>query len=241
VLWLSLDTSGALVSAAVHDGRAVLAERGAEQPRRHAELLSPFVVEVLAEAGVGLADLTGIAVGTGPGPFTGLRAGLVTARVMGHALGIPVRGVCSLDALAEAVARRGAVGAGEEFVVATDARRREVYWARYLVRTHAGGAVVARSDGPSVQDPAGPAAIGLPTVGRGALLYPEAFTSVVDLPAGTGPDVTAGQIAALAAAVTAGDRPPDAVGFDDPVPWYLRRPDAAEPKARKRVRAPKPR
>ena len=69
--------------------------------RAHTEKLAPLVRDTLAAAGATPADLTGIAVGTGPGPFTGLRVGLVTAVTMGHALGIPVHGVCSLDALAE--------------------------------------------------------------------------------------------------------------------------------------------
>jgi tRNA threonylcarbamoyl adenosine modification protein YeaZ len=236
VLCLSIDTSDAMVSVAVHDGRTVLAERRAEQPRRHAELLSPFVVEVLAETGAGRGDLTDIAVGTGPGLFTGLRAGLVTARVLGHALGIPVHGVCSLDAFAEALVRCGAVGENEGFLVATDARRREVYWARYRVRAHGDGAVAVRSGEPSVHPPTVPAELGLPAIGRGALLYPEVFPLVLSLPPGIEPDVTAGQVATLATDALSGDRPPEAVGLGEAEPRYLRRPDATEPKARKRAR-----
>jgi tRNA threonylcarbamoyl adenosine modification protein YeaZ len=233
---LSLDTSGALVSAAVHDGRAVLVERRAAEPRRHAELLSALVVEALEEAGVGRTDLTGIAVGIGPGPFTGLRAGIVTGQVMGYALGIAVHGVCSLDALAEAAARGGAVPLGQEFLVATDARRREVYWARYLSREHAGGTVVERRSGPSVQEPSGPAGLGLPTIGPGTVLYPGAFTTGVPPAPGVNSDVTAGQIAVLAAEALSGSRPAGAVGVGRPAPLYLRRPDATEPGTRKRVR-----
>src|SRR4051794_25447480 len=94
---------------------------------RHGEMLAPGIERVLAEAGASAADLTGIAVGVGPGPFTGLRVGLVTARTLALVREIPVHGVCSLDVLAAEAIDRGM----EEFVVATDARRKEVYLASY--------------------------------------------------------------------------------------------------------------
>ena len=78
-----------------------------------------------------MGEVTDVAVGVGPGPFTGLRVGLVTAQVLGHVLDVPVHGVCSLDALALAAVRCGTVTEQETFCVATDARRREVYWGRY--------------------------------------------------------------------------------------------------------------
>lgn len=249
MLLLAVDTSGALVSAAVHDGRRVLAERSTADARHHAELLAPSVTAVLTEAGVSRQDLTGIAVGVGPGPFTGLRVGLVTARVLGHVLAIPVHGVGSLDALAEAVAGSGAPP-GQEFLVIGDARRREVFWARYRVAGEEGtrapggagsvGAVAVRVEGPMVQAPDGPGGLGLPVVGRGALIHPAAFGAEADppdLPDGPGPDVSAGQVADLAARALSGARPVGAVGLVGVEPLYLRRPDAAEPAARKRVRS----
>ncbi len=117
---LAIDTSSAL-SVALVDGDAVLAAASAYAPRGHAELLAPMVRDVLAEAGV--ASPSSIVVGTGPAPFTGLRVGLVTARTLGLAWDVEVLGVCSLDALGAAH--------GAEATVIADARRREVYWARY--------------------------------------------------------------------------------------------------------------
>lgn len=210
---LALDTATSAITVAVHDGETVLAERTALDPRRHTELLAPLVQEVLAEADLAAGDLTDIAAGTGPGPFTGLRVGLVTALTMGHALGVPVHGVCSLDALAHEAALEGVDG---PLLVATDARRREVYWARYDLRggraTRVGDPQVARAADldEAIRD--------LPTLGRGPLIYPES------LPHGREPlDVSAGVLADLAALrVAAGEEMPTE-------PLYLRRPDAAAP------------
>jgi len=88
----------------------------------------------VADAGLTMGDIDAVVVGCGPGPFTGLRIGMATAAAFGHALGIPVYGVCSLDAI-------GGQTTGEVLVV-TDARRREVYWARYRDGV--------RTDGPGV-------------------------------------------------------------------------------------------
>ena len=99
VLVLALDTSADIAVALVADG-ATLASRVVAEQRRHAELLSPLISQVLSEAGVRPADLDAVAVGTGPAPFTGLRAGLVTARALGFAVGAPVHGVGSLEVLA---------------------------------------------------------------------------------------------------------------------------------------------
>lgn len=136
---LALDTATPAVTAGLvrSDDLSVLAERVTVDPRAHAERLTPNVVAALADAGMTMADLNAVVVGCGPGPFTGLRAGMATAAAYGHALGIPVHGVCSLDAI-------GVRTTGDALVV-TDARRREVYWARYRdgVRTH----------GPAVSSP----------------------------------------------------------------------------------------
>jgi len=154
-------------------------------------------------------DVTAIAVGIGPGPFTGLRVGLVTARTMAMALDIPVYGVCTLDILAaEAID-----GGLDDFLVATDARRKEVYLASY--------ADGARVTGPDVVRPADAATEAL-VVGRGAVLYPEAF------PRAAGPEHPR---ASTLCDVVVNERFP----LLDPDPLYLRRPDTMEPGRPKRV------
>ncbi|WP_063837435.1 tRNA (adenosine(37)-N6)-threonylcarbamoyltransferase complex dimerization subunit type 1 TsaB, partial [Streptomyces sp. NRRL WC-3549] len=132
-----MDTATPAVTVALHDGDRVVAETGQVDARRHGELLLPAVDRVLAEAGVRLGAVTGVVVGVGPGPYTGLRVGLVTAATFGSALSVPVHGVCTLDGLAHAAGVEG------PFAVATDARRKEVYWARYEDgRTRTGGPAV---------------------------------------------------------------------------------------------------
>jgi tRNA threonylcarbamoyladenosine biosynthesis protein TsaB len=233
VLLLGLDTSGAAVTVALHDGSAVVARRSTLDARRHAELLAPSIEAVLADVGAVRTDVTGIAVGVGPGPFTGLRAGVVTARVLGLALQVPVHAVCSHDALALQVVADGAtgVGPGERFAVATDARRRELYWAIHVAGTPTAPAPPTRIDGPHVTAPSD-----LPddvrVFGRGATLY-------TDVPGvqwqGEGPlDVDAGAVAELVA-LGAAARPVAGVELMPPEPLYLRRPDAAPPGERKRV------
>ncbi|MFF1306960.1 tRNA (adenosine(37)-N6)-threonylcarbamoyltransferase complex dimerization subunit type 1 TsaB [Streptomyces sp. NPDC058307] len=210
MLLLALDTATPAVTVALHDGRDVVASFSQVDARRHGELLLPAVDRVLADAGVKLDAVTGIVVGVGPGPYTGLRVGLMTADTFGLALKIPVHGVCTLDGLAYAAD----VGDGP-FVVATDARRKEVYWATYSdPRT--------RLSDPAVDRPADIAeqVEGLPAVGAGALLYPDTFPDARE------PEhVSAAALAALAAErIEAGEELPA------PRPLYLRRPDAQVPK-----------
>jgi tRNA threonylcarbamoyl adenosine modification protein YeaZ len=217
VLLLAFDTATSAVTVALHDGVTVIAQESAVDARRHGELLAVFIDKVLRNAGAGRCDLTGVAVGTGPGPYTGLRAGLVTARVLGSALQIPIDGICSLDVIA---ADARAAAAGSEYLVATDARRREVYWARY---TAAG----VRADGPHVSRP-GDLPAGLPVAGEGAELYPE-LAGRAGAPMGPRYPSAASLAALAAARQAAGETPGPAE------PLYLRRPDAREPGKPKRV------
>ena len=138
---LALDTATPAVTAGVvrrDAGEHVLAEHVTVDARAHAETLTPNILAALAESGQAMADLDAVVVGCGPGPFTGLRVGMATAAAVGHALDIPVYGACSLDAIG--VRTRGDV------LVVTDARRRELYWARYRDGI--------RIEGPAVNAPA---------------------------------------------------------------------------------------
>lgn len=200
---LALDTASPTVTVAVADGAQVLAEERSSVALRHGEHLAPLITQVLTAAGLRPGDLSAIVVGVGPGPFTGLRVGLVTARTLGQVLEVPVYGACSLDVLALEAVDTGIVD--EPFVVATDARRKEVHWATY-------DAEGARLDEPAVDRPV-EVATDLPVVGEGALLYPDAF------PRAVGP--TRPSAAWLARLVTE-----ERAELFDPEPLYLRRPDA---------------
>jgi tRNA threonylcarbamoyladenosine biosynthesis protein TsaB len=206
---LAFDTATPHVTVALHDGDRVVSEYSASESMRHGEMLAPGIAEVLTRAGAISQDVTAVAVGVGPGPFTGLRVGLVTARTMGFALGIPVYGVCSLDVIA---AEAFDVGL-DEFLVATDARRKEVYVASY--------AEGERVSGPEVLKPADAATEAL-VVGRGAVLYPEAF------PRAAGPEHPS---ASVLCDVVVRER----FALLDPDPLYLRRPDTMVPGPPKRV------
>jgi tRNA threonylcarbamoyladenosine biosynthesis protein TsaB len=208
---LALDTASPAVTVAVAEGESVLASATTIDARRHGELLAPAIVAVLAEAGVDRRDLTAIAVGVGPGPFTGLRVGLVTARTLGAVLLVPVLGVCTHDHLALASGLAG------PFRVVTDARRKEVHWSQFDTDEYARP---RRAEGPHVERPDSAAWAG-PVVGDGAQLYPESF------PDSREPTYPSAE--ALALWVARG------LPTVEPEPLYLRRPDVAEPAARKSV------
>ncbi|TDD20389.1 tRNA (adenosine(37)-N6)-threonylcarbamoyltransferase complex dimerization subunit type 1 TsaB [Nonomuraea diastatica] len=215
MLVLAFDTATPAVTAALHDGERVLAESTTIDARRHGELLAPTIERVLAESGASLRDVTAVVAGSGPGPYTGLRVGLMTAQGLSTTLGVPSYGVCTLDAVAFGS------GLAEPFLVATDARRKEVFWGRYAdMRT--------RVEGPFVHRPAEVPVEGLPVVGAGAALYPEIYGNRSDVP----PYPDAGALAALAA-----ERLAEGAPLDPPRPIYLRRPDAVAPGAPKRVTA----
>lgn len=168
---LALDTSTDVRVGVARDTE-VLASGAVGDPRAHAEQLMPLVESTLGKAGLTLADLDALAVGVGPGPFTGLRVGVVTATTLGMVLRRPIKGVCSLDA----VARHWTLtGAPARFAVVSDARRREVYWAVY--------AEGVRVEGPFVTAPGDVPA--LPLAGPGASLIRGGVEGPTILDAGT--------------------------------------------------------
>ena len=217
VLALVVDTSSAAVTAGVVElaEQRVLAERVTVNGRAHGELLSPSIRDCLDRAGRVPAELAAVIAGVGPGPFTGLRVGLVTAAAIGDALGLPCYPVCSLDAMAVAHPDAG------RLLVAGDARRKEVYWALY----EAG----RRLTEPAVTKPAElPADLGAAVaVGAGARLYAE----LLGLPLAEGdyPSVTG--LAALARERVLAGAPGEPL-----TPLYLRRPDAVPAAGKAAVR-----
>lgn len=202
---LAIDSSAGL-SVALHDGENVVASITRNDHGVQGELAADFVHEVLEQASWSTADVTDVVVGVGPGPYTGLRVGIVTATVFGHARKIPVHGVCSLDAIGFAH--------GGDCIAVTDARRKELYWAKYENGRRVGD--------PSVSTPADLIAAHPSSqfVGTGVVLYP---------------DIVSGEEVALEAANLA-----TAYAHDNAIevavsPMYLRKPDADEPAPRKQV------
>lgn len=224
MLVLALDTATPAVTAGVvevtADAVATRSVRVTHDARKHGELLMPGALAACAEAGVALPDVDAVVVGIGPGPFTGLRVGMVTAAALGDALGVPVHGVCSLDAIAAEVVGEAADPGGRLLVV-TDARRREVYWAAYDGRR--------RISGPHVEAPAA-LTDRIPGLGAVAAAGPSAGVTGLRVvpPDAPGP---AGLVVCALDALRAGVRP-------GPLePLYLRRPDAVAPGPRKPVTA----
>jgi tRNA threonylcarbamoyl adenosine modification protein YeaZ len=221
VLVLAVDTSTPAVTAGVgwltDAGNQVLTERVSVAGRAHGELLAPQIREVLQAADTAPAKLSAVVVGVGPGPFTGLRVGLVTAAALADALGIGAYPVCSLDSIGMQLNHSGLV------LVATDARRREVYWAVYRGRQRVTGPAVGR-----------PSELALPAgvevaVGDGALRYADELG--VPVLAEPRYPCVAGLLAVAAPQVLAGLAPGPLT------PLYLRRPDVAQPHPVKAVLA----
>ena len=219
---LAIDTATPAITAGVvtlGDGAPeTLAQRITVNARAHGELLTPHVQEALAEAGLLLSGIDAIVCGAGPGPFTGLRVGMVTAAAFGDALGVPVHPVCTLDAIAADVT------SPDRFAVVTDARRREVYWTAHEPTG-------ARIEGPAVARPAdivgNLADLGIRTLaGQAATLDADVLALPAIDPAYPSPR---GLVAAAAEALRAKATPAPLT------PLYLRRPDAMEAVPRKQV------
>ena len=116
---LAIDTSTSRTSVAIIENGTVVYSGYRDGATAHGPSLPALVQEALA-----VSDVDQVVVGMGPGPFTGLRVGIAFAQSFALAREIPVRGVCSLDAIATQIN-------DDDFIITVDARRKEVYWARY--------------------------------------------------------------------------------------------------------------
>ena len=201
---LAIDTSVG-VSVAILRSNGELTQSHAVDHGRQGELTADLISQVVAESGLAIAEITDVVVGVGPGPFTGLRVGLVTASVFAHARGVPIHGICSLDAIA--------FDYEKPCVVVTDARRKELYWARYD-KKRIGEPQVSKPEDLLAQFPDSE------FIGPGAQLYPDFISGKVL-------ELKAGSLAKLFASGTA--------QLVDVSPMYLRKPDAVEPTTRKSV------
>ena len=201
---LAIDTSvGVSVAILRNDGEVFQSE--AVDHGMQGELTAKLISQVVVQAGLEIPEITNVVVGVGPGPFTGLRVGLVTAGVFAHARDIPIQGICSLDAIAFDFAK--------PCVVVTDARRKELYWAQYD-GLRIGNPQVSKPDVLAAQFPDSR------FVGPGAQLYPDSISGEVI-------ELRAGSLAKLFVSGTA--------QLVDVSPMYLRKPDAVEPTTRKSV------
>ncbi|MBT2532045.1 tRNA (adenosine(37)-N6)-threonylcarbamoyltransferase complex dimerization subunit type 1 TsaB [Arthrobacter sp. ISL-48] len=222
MLILAIDTSAVASAALVSDDalEGVVASFSTEDTRSHAEVLAPGIEDLLSSTGVTGSDIDAIVTGVGPGPFTGLRSGIATARTLAFVWDKPLYGLMSLDAVALEVAE--STGAAAEFLVVTDARRKEVYWARYSL---AEGQLPQLEDGPHVGFATD--LPDLPAYGAGAGLYADVLRADPGFSAEQPDALYLGQFAL--ARLAAGGK------LLDSTPLYLRESDAQVPGPRKRA------
>lgn len=206
-MYLAIDTSAGTSVAIVDAQGVVRAERDSADTRKHAEVIGDFIHDCLAEASIRVTDLTGVVAGMGPGPFTGLRVGIVAARTFAFGASLPVLSVVTHDAIA--------LGETEPVIVATDARRKEFYWSTYESTDDAG--LPIRAAGPGLA-PIAELASHVPNFER----YSMRETATV----------RAAQLATLAQLMTASGR--DFAGSEA---LYLRSPDVTPSAGPKRVTA----
>ncbi|VEH72194.1 tRNA (adenosine(37)-N6)-threonylcarbamoyltransferase complex dimerization subunit type 1 TsaB [Corynebacterium segmentosum] len=208
---LAIDTATtALVTGVVDTESGQTTQRVLADTRAHNERLMPTILEVMSEAGLELGNLDAIVAGMGPGPFTGLRVGMSTASALADALSIPLHGVCTHDA----IAHTALAGANEKdaALVATDARRKEIYWATYRAGQ--------RLMGPEVAKPGD-----LTLEGIAQIIIPEKLADQLPEELATLPRSEGAPTAEGLVAVARLDAEPAPF-----VPMYLRRPDAVPPK-----------
>lgn len=227
---LALDTSCGIAVSVLVPGQEPHTLR-VDEARQHAEMLAPLMSRTLAQAEVSADEVQAVVVGTGPAPFTGLRAGIVAARIFAFAQGIPVWGVPSLDALARQAFARSLVAAGQDFVALADARRREVYWARYTGSTTNDPSRLGAADhGPDVARPQQLAESGQL---QGAVVASAGLIAAVE---GSGVALVASDLWVDPADLAQLALVRHQRGFDLPTePLYLRRPDAQVPATVKRA------
>lgn len=239
---LAIDTSYGSGVALV-DGHTVLGQASSDDPRRHTENLGLLLQEVLSQAGLAdfkQAQLTAIAVGRGPAPFTGLRAGLITAQILGRSCQVPVYGACSLDVIAVQAGQELLVNpvsvANTHVLVATDARRQEVYWANYVINEV--GDCMRLTD-PVVQSPEDILPpFDITVAGRGGLLYPDILPLGQNMPVDVDPVALAGLVQSRVQAIAKETNPVTLAAWElDTSPLYLRRPDIHPGGSAKRVTA----
>jgi len=202
---LAIDTSAGTSVAVVDRDAGVLAEHSSTDTRKHAEVIGDLIAACLNDSGVAVTALSGVAIGMGPGPFTGLRVGIAAARAFAFGAGKLVVPIVSHDAIA--------FGTTEPILVVTDARRREVYWSTYAASDEAGLPVVT---------------------GGPALCRPDELETVVpDFGAYRRVDATevsASSVGLLAESLFVNKRP-----FADDTTLYLRSPDIRLSSGPKRV------
>lgn len=188
---LAIDTSTSRTSVALVDEGALIWHGYRDGAMAHGHALPALVAQALEVS----PKIKQVVVGMGPGPYTGLRVGVAFARTFALARMIPIIGICSLDAIAALVRE------ADDFIIATDARRKEVYWARYLAGV--------RVEGPCVDLPAVVATKNYPIFGEGAVKY-----SIASSDEDLFPDMLA--LVALSS------------NLDNDIdnPLYIRRPDA---------------
>ena len=216
---LSIDTSqSASVALVDTDTGSVIAAEQADDQRRHVEFIGPALARILAED----AQPELVVVGIGPGPFTGLRVGIAAGIAVGQARGIPVKGLLSQTAIAEEFVRTTANESGHPVLIASDARRKEVYFSVFdsADATLSAGPFVAKPS--EVASALAEAGFQIDTIddklGRGFLLYPDV------LGASSSESITdprAEYLAFAAARELAAGRE-----LREPIPEYLREPDA---------------
>lgn len=225
MLVLSLDSSAtaSVALANIDEGSSqaeILARVDTNDTRSHAEVMAPFVHKVINQANRNATDIDAVLCGTGPGPFTGLRAGIMTARTLAFAWNKPVLGMMSLTSLAEQAHRHARTAGNQRFLVATDARRREVYTAEFELTESSYQLVSGPTVGSAAEVPA------LPVYGKGAGIYSEQLNAVSGFSQAQ-PDA----VTLLCAAARYGIQNLS----NDTTALYLRESDAKVPAARKKA------